>query len=104
MQVINIVLIIGIFILGGCSKSFRPKNSTCNRVSHDLATIKLSGDTKYSRSELIRLESILDDCNAANALSQADYKKYKELLDDLNELNSEADNILNTTIHDIRIK
>ena len=104
MRVINVVLVTGIVIFGGCSKSFQPKNSTCDRIGQDLAMVKLSGDTKYSRSELVRLENILADCDVANSLSKADYKKYKELLNEINQLNSDADHILNTKIHDTRIK
>lgn len=105
MQVKNVVLVMGVLIFGGCSKSFQPKNSTCDRVHQELSMLEISGDTSgYTPRELRRLENILADCEVANSLSEADYKKYKEILDDVNELDSEADKILNTTIHDTRIK
>ncbi len=105
MRGINVVLIMGVLIFGGCTGTFQPKNSTCNRIEHDLEMMKLSGNrTKYSPSDLSSLENIIDDCHTANSLSKADYKKYKELLNNITELKRDADHILNTSIHDERIK
>ena len=107
MQKKVIYLTMVILILSGCNhRGFQPKNSTCDKVQQDLSLMEISGGSsaKYSTSDIHRLKVIVDDCRVANSLSQKDYIKYKELLNEISELNSEADDILNTNIHDQRIK
>ena len=107
MQKKVIYLTMVILILSGCNhRGFQPKNSTCDKVQQDLSLMELSGGSsaRYSSRDISRLKGIVDDCRVANSLSQKDYDKYKELLNEINELNSEADNILKTNIHDVRIK
>jgi len=105
----KIVLLVGVLILEGCSKSFQPKNSTCNRVQHDLVTLQLEGNdrlTQYSNRDLRKLRNIAEYCRKQTSLSEKDYAKYIQLLDEIEGLNKDADRIIKRgeIIHSQRIE
>ena len=105
MRTITAILTSGLFIFSGCT-TFLPTHSTCNQVQQDLSLMELSqsSSSKYSKNDIYRLRNIINDCEASRALSREDYKKYIKLLDELESLDHDADHILNTNIHEQRIK
>ena len=105
----KIVLMIGVLILSGCSKTFQPDNSTCMKVQHDLVTLELEGNTRlsqYSNGDIRKLRGIAKYCRKQTSLSERDYAKYMQLLDEIESLNKDADSIINRgeKIHSQRIK
>ncbi len=104
---LKVGLIIGVsLLLSSCSgHGFNPDNSTCDKVERELSLMKVSGGSrKYSRSDIEKLEEITKDCEISNSLSQKDFIRYKRIVNDINSLDKDADHILETDIHDIRIK
>lgn len=109
MQIKITGLLVGMLIFGGCTPpSFQPKNSTCDEVQQDLALMELEGIDKFSyqKRDYYRLKRIADDCRKETSLSQQDYKKYMYLLNQIKNLDNNADHIIDSgnKIHSQRIK
>ena len=105
----KLILLIGILILGGCSKSFEIEKSTCDEVHRNLASMELSGVENYSyssRGELYKWRREAEDCRKQTSLSQRDYEKYMKLLNQIQSLDKEADELIEEgkIIHSQRIE
>ena len=105
----KLILLIGILILGGCTPTFEPKNSTCSEVHQQLSVMELSGVENYSDTsseELYRWKKEAEDCRKQTALSQRDYEKYMKLLNQIQSLDNEADELIKKgkIIHSQRIE
>ena len=108
MRIKIIGLLVGILIFVGCTPSFQPKNSTCDRVHQDLAVMEVGGvdEFSYQKRDYYRLKSIADDCRKQTSLSEKDYEKYIHLLRQIKNLDNDANHIIDSgnKIHSQRIK
>ena len=103
-----ISLLVGVLILGGCHKSFEPEDSTCRTVENDLVMLELESKKSFSNSkrrDFRKLKAIAEDCRKQTSLSERDYDKYIELLNEVESLSHSADDIIRhgEVIHSQRI-
>ena len=105
----TLIVLTTILVLGGCTPSFEPKNSTCSEVHQQLSVMELSGAENYSYAssgELYKWKKEAEDCRKQTALSERDYAKYMKLLNEIQSLNKEADDLIEEgkKIHSQRIE